>query len=943
MHIIGYKQPPQYLLLGLILTLSFSLKILASDEIIQSEYDTNSYHSFTLANQLEVLVISDPSAKVAAVSLMVDVGYRSAPKNFLGLPHLLEHAVFLGSKKYPEKTGFDTFIKENNGWSNGSTFSDVTRYHFQINTNALDEGLSRLTDLIVNPSMEKQSIESALIAVDNEFHGRKSDWRGILSVMKQVSHQQHTFSKFHTGNKVSLGSNISLLQKELAHYFGQYYGAQNMKWVIYSDKPIDQLKVLAKKYLSAIKPSLLKGKLFVAPLHLKTQLGSKITVKTQSDAPSMDVRFEVPAKSALASVQVRRIIEQLLVDQAKGSLHHYLTAQGLIERIQVIEQGDRDYGMLDIYLPLTAKGFANTDAVLQAIFSYIHLLKAQPWPSYLFDQDKILAQRAFDFPLEQEPGDWISEVINYDMFIYPKEQWLNHGTLALSSVDFQKNVSEYLSHIVPENMQVFISHHSVSTDQVDPFYQTSYQITPYKPSLLKRWANTIADKSMGFPDKNPYIDSKTTFKTKEPQAKPIKLVNLAGITLWSQQTNIFKAPKTSAVFRLFSQQSGEVTEGVEKLSQQQLARELYSDIANARLSDKENFAYIAGIESRVIHTLYGYKITATGFSGPLFDYFNDVFSEFFKTKITKQEYLSAKEKLIYELSNYKDTAVRTQIKDALYQASSAIDYSNDKALQKLAALSFQDFLVLLGTDGQKTPSYEIQGIVAGQINEPSLTLFATALVERYSGQLASGKITDFTAVPTLPIEKIVIYNITTTHSDKGMGYVIQGSRNEIDSQALFYLSNFLMRKKYYGDIRDKHNLGYFVNMYNLSINKNANIGMIVQSSTAESTQLQNASNDFLHYYATELAAMSDAQFKENISNAIKKINMPEFSLKKHTTALANQLYNGYVNFDQDERISEQLKNLSKQDFESFYHKQIIGKEANRLLVLSSNSTKSTNK
>lgn len=151
----------------------FSLNSYGKNEIITSSYDDKQYDSFILDNGLSVLVISDPKAQVAAASLTVAVGSKHSPKHRLGLAHLLEHIVLLGSEKYPEIGSFNQFFKKQNGWSNGSTRSDNTRYHFQLNETAFDDGLARLADTVYAPLFTDKIIQTATTAVNSEYLGKK--------------------------------------------------------------------------------------------------------------------------------------------------------------------------------------------------------------------------------------------------------------------------------------------------------------------------------------------------------------------------------------------------------------------------------------------------------------------------------------------------------------------------------------------------------------------------------------------------------------------------------------------------------------------------------------------------------------------------------------------------------------------------------------------------
>ena len=57
------------------------------------------------------------------------IGFRTPPKSSNGLPHILEHSVLCGSRKFPTKEPFVELIKGSlNTFLNAMTFSDKTIY-----------------------------------------------------------------------------------------------------------------------------------------------------------------------------------------------------------------------------------------------------------------------------------------------------------------------------------------------------------------------------------------------------------------------------------------------------------------------------------------------------------------------------------------------------------------------------------------------------------------------------------------------------------------------------------------------------------------------------------------------------------------------------------------------------------------------------------------------
>ena len=65
--------------------------------IVQSAQDDRHYKLIKLANELQALLISDPTTDKAAASLNVGVGHLSDPDDRPGLAHFCEHLLFLVS------------------------------------------------------------------------------------------------------------------------------------------------------------------------------------------------------------------------------------------------------------------------------------------------------------------------------------------------------------------------------------------------------------------------------------------------------------------------------------------------------------------------------------------------------------------------------------------------------------------------------------------------------------------------------------------------------------------------------------------------------------------------------------------------------------------------------------------------------------------------------
>lgn len=67
------------------------------------------------------LLVQDPAADFSAMTVNVAAGYFDDPASLPGLAHFLEHAVHLGSDKYPGSKAYKSFLAQHGGSSNAST------------------------------------------------------------------------------------------------------------------------------------------------------------------------------------------------------------------------------------------------------------------------------------------------------------------------------------------------------------------------------------------------------------------------------------------------------------------------------------------------------------------------------------------------------------------------------------------------------------------------------------------------------------------------------------------------------------------------------------------------------------------------------------------------------------------------------------------------------
>ena len=103
-----------------------------AETIRKSPNDDRDYRYLTLANGLRVLLVSDKDTDKAAASLVALRGSIHEPQDYPGLAHFLEHMLFIGTKKYPEVSQYQTYIAAHGGSTNAYTALDHTNYFLSL-------------------------------------------------------------------------------------------------------------------------------------------------------------------------------------------------------------------------------------------------------------------------------------------------------------------------------------------------------------------------------------------------------------------------------------------------------------------------------------------------------------------------------------------------------------------------------------------------------------------------------------------------------------------------------------------------------------------------------------------------------------------------------------------------------------------------------------------
>ncbi|KAM4551302.1 presequence protease, mitochondrial [Odontesthes bonariensis] len=200
---------------------------------------------------------------------LFSVQLRTTPMDSTGVPHILEHTVLCGSKKYPCRDPFFKMLNRSlSTFMNAFTASDYTMYPFSTqNGKDFQNLLSVYLDAVFFPCLREQDFWQEGWRLENEdptnadsplvFKGVVfNEMKGAFSDNERVyaQHVQNKLFPDHTYSVVSGGEPLAipdLTWEELKRFHATHYHPSNARFFTYGDLPLENhLKQIQEEALS---------------------------------------------------------------------------------------------------------------------------------------------------------------------------------------------------------------------------------------------------------------------------------------------------------------------------------------------------------------------------------------------------------------------------------------------------------------------------------------------------------------------------------------------------------------------------------------------------------------------------------------------------------------------------------------------------------------------
>jgi zinc protease len=200
-----------------------------------------------LPNGLRIRLLPDRTAKVLAYQTFFRVGSRNEQIGRTGIAHLFEHMMFNGATRYGPKE-FDRQLEAHGGSSNAYTSYDLTVYHEEVPSEALDLVIDLESDRMAGLRLSAEALQSEREVVKEERRMRVED-----SVFGRLDEELgalvYQANRYHWPVIGWMGDLERLSVEDCEQFFRRYYAPDNATLYLAGDfDPDETLGKLTRAY-----------------------------------------------------------------------------------------------------------------------------------------------------------------------------------------------------------------------------------------------------------------------------------------------------------------------------------------------------------------------------------------------------------------------------------------------------------------------------------------------------------------------------------------------------------------------------------------------------------------------------------------------------------------------------------------------------------------------
>lgn len=892
------------------------------ETIRKSEKDNRQYQAIRLDNGMTVLLVSDPQAVKSLSALVVPVGSLEDPNDHLGLAHYLEHMTLMGSKKYPEPDSLSEFLKKHGGSHNASTATYRIAFYLEVENDALEGAVDRLSDAIAEPNLAPEYAERERNAVNAELTlARARDGMRMAQVSAETINPAHPGSRFSGGNLETLRDKPgSKLLDALVAFRDKYYSANLMKAVIYSNKPLPELAKIAVETYGRVPNKNIERPVIDVPVVTDAQKGIVIHYVPALPRKVVRVEFRIDNNSDKFRSKTDELIGYLIGNRSNNTLSDWLQKQGLADSIRADSDPlvNGNSGVFAISVSLTDKGLAQRDEVVAAIFSYLNKLRENGVDKSYFDELAHVLDLDFRYPSITRDMDYV-EWLADTMLRVPVEHTLDAVNIA-DQFD-PAAIKSRLEMMTPQNARVWYISPKEPHNKTAYFVEAPYQVDKITTQVFDTWQKKAAAIKLTLPQLNPYIpDDFTLVKPDKTYAHPELLVKEPGLRVLYMPSHYFASePKADVTMVLRNPQAMDSAKN-------QVLFALNDYLAGIALDELSNQASIGGIGFST-NANSGLMVNANGYTQRLPQLFEALLKGYFSYTPTQEQLDQAKSWYAQMMDSADKGKAYDQAIMPVQMVSQVPYFQRETRRALLPALTIKDVLdyrEVLKTNAK--PEFLVLGNMSpGQAKE---------LAHNVQSQLTT-KGNEWCRNKDVLVDSkhLAMFEKTGGSTDSALAavYVPKGF-DETVSTAYSSMLGQIIQPWFYNQLRTQEQLGYAVFAFPMSVGRQWGIGFLLQSNDKQPAYLYQRFKAFYPTAEKKLREMSAEDFAQMQQGMISEIMQAPQTLSQEASQLSKDFDRGNLDFDSRDKVVAEIKKLTPQKLADFFHQAVI--EPQGIAVLS---------
>lgn len=889
----------------------------------------------------------------------VNVGNFSDDDDMPGMAHAVEHALFMGTEKYPVENEYSSYLSSASGQSNAYTSATNTNFFFECAASSESHGsapngvngeangqvdglangtargplygaLDRFAQFFVKPLFLENTLDRELRAVDSENKKNlQSDMWRLSQLAKSLSNPKHPYNHFSTGNLKTLRDDPQArgvkVRDEFMKFYEKHYSANRMKLVVLGQESLDELETwVAELFSEVANKDLTQNRWDDVKVLAEPQLKTEIFAKPVMESRSLEISFPYQDEDEMYETQPSRYISHLIGHEGPGSILAYLKEQGLANSLSAgahtICPGS---AFFEIEVNLTPEGLKRYRDIVKIVFQYIGMMKATPPVEWMFEEQKNMAEVDFRFR-QKTPASRFAHSTSSVMQKPIPRKWLLSATSKFRRFD-PKAIVNAMQFLREDNFRLMIvSQDYADFDQKERWYGTDYTvkkipdevITEIQQALLPNGSDRPPD--LHLPHKNEFVPTRLEVEkteVKEPAKAPRLLRDDEHVRLWWKKDDKFWVPKANVNVLIRNPVVFDSPANHVKAA-------LYANMVKDALQEYTYDADISGLNYSLLTNSMGLELAVHGYNDKLGVLLDKIVTMMRDVELRQDRFDIIKERFEREYKNWGFRQPYMQIGDFTRYLIDQKRYITAEYAAELPYVMLED---LKAFAKQMISQAHIELLVHGNVYREEAKKWAQLIETSLRPRVLLPSQWHTRRNVLLPPGSNYVYNHTLDDPENinhGIEYYLQvGSNMDYDLRARVQLLGQLTDEPSFDQLRTKEQLGYVVWSGVRPAATTTGYRVLIQSERP-TQYLETRIDAFLAKFKQDLADMSQEDFDKHKKSLIARKLETLKNLSSETNRLWNYVSGEAYNFFQVDVDVEHIRKVTKQDMQDFFARYI---------------------